>query len=362
VLGLYGDVALAPLCASVLKCGPDVCPRFLQRIASFYFDNAYHNSLHAAQVCHAGTWLSNAVGLSEHQRALERAAFIIAALCHDVKHFGRNNAFCVSSQNTLALLYNDYKVLENMHAATCFEALNDPEAGGMLQKVRAQDKAPLRSMIIELILSTDMAEHFDAISKSRLLRESADFGTESESHRRFLAQLCLKAGDICHSALPWENHTRWSLRVTQEFYSQGDEESRLGLPVSALCDRAGAGDWGKSQRGFIEFVCLPLFEELESFWELQEKKRRDMRWEASQDEDDDDGLGSTSSRAQSPPVSPTMTERHNPLGQHVVSTLHSNAARWTEDEETVSLLVQRLGQPIDTSQSFSGLPSDVWDL
>merc|ERR1712012_502250 len=58
---------------------------------------------------------------------------------------------------------------------------------------------------------------------------------------------------------------RWSLRVTQEFFDQGEEERRLGLPVSALCDRKSLPDLGKSQRGFLEFVCLPLFEELVSF-------------------------------------------------------------------------------------------------
>merc|ERR1712157_508128 len=47
-----------------------------------------------------------------------------------------------------------------------------------------------------------------------------------------------------------------------EFYQQGDEERRIGLPISALCDRGAVGDFGKSQKGFVEFVCLPLFEAL----------------------------------------------------------------------------------------------------
>lgn len=35
---------------------------------------------------------------------------------------------------------------------------------------------------------------------------------------------------------------------------QGEEELRLGYPMSPLCDRSKHGEYAKSQKGFIEFV------------------------------------------------------------------------------------------------------------
>merc|ERR1712014_258637 len=104
-----------------------------------------------------------------------------------------------------------------------------------------------------------MAEHFETISKLRVRCDSSDVGLDTEADRRFLARMCLKAGDIGHAALPWESHRHWSTRVCAEFYSQGDEERRMGLPISALCDRSSAKDIAKSQNGFLDFVCMPLF-------------------------------------------------------------------------------------------------------
>ena len=44
-----------------------------------------------------------------------------------------------------------------------------------------------------------------------------------------------------------------------EFFGQGDAEKRLGLPVSALCDR-DAVDMPSCQVGFYSFLVQPLYE------------------------------------------------------------------------------------------------------
>merc|ERR1719253_581899 len=166
------------------------------------------------------------------------------------------------------MLYNDSRVLENMHTATTFSLLQ-PSANGeasLLKDLNRADKASLRAQIIELILATDMSEHFEIISKFRVKRDSPDFDAEkNEADRRFVARMCIKAGDIGHSGLPWELHQTWSEGVIKEFWLQGDEERSMNLPISALCDRNNVGDIGKSQKGFLEFVCAPLFDELSKF-------------------------------------------------------------------------------------------------
>lgn len=48
------------------------------------------------------------------------AAFLYAALMHDVDHTGRNNMFEINSASKLAIRYNDDSVLENHHSARAF--------------------------------------------------------------------------------------------------------------------------------------------------------------------------------------------------------------------------------------------------
>merc|ERR1712110_700065 len=46
-------------------------------------------------------------------------------------------------------------------------------------------------------------------------------------------------------------------RVLEEFFAQGDEELRLGMPVGILNDRSKVNKPG-SQHGFINFLVAPL--------------------------------------------------------------------------------------------------------
>jgi len=125
---------------------------------------------------------------------------------------------------------------------------------------------------------------------------------EEEGDRRFVTKMCLKAGDVSHAALPWNLHTRWSALVVQEFMEQGDEERQLGIPVSPLCNRDGLEELGKSQRGFLEFGCMPLFEELGAFqkdWELVNQLEDRLQ----------DGRASVQSSAPSSPRSISAVDR-----------------------------------------------------
>ena len=48
---------------------------------------------------------------------LDIFALLIASLCHDADHTGRNNSFEVNKKSPIAIKYNDVSVLENHHAA-----------------------------------------------------------------------------------------------------------------------------------------------------------------------------------------------------------------------------------------------------
>ena len=53
------------------------------------------------------------------------------------------------------------------------------------------------------------------------------------------------------------------VQVTEEFYALGDIERAAGLPISTFCDREKDTDLAKSQLGFLQYVCRPLFAAVE---------------------------------------------------------------------------------------------------
>lgn len=72
-------------------------------------------------------------------------------------------------------------------------------------------------------------------------------------------QIVLKCADVSHGAKNKQLHVRWTSSILQEFLEQGDQELSEGLKISPLCDRSKL-NIAKSQRGFIDFVCRPVFE------------------------------------------------------------------------------------------------------
>ena len=59
----------------------------------------------------------------------------------------------------------------------------------------------------------------------------------TEEHRSKVLCLLLHSADVSNPAKPWEVHTRWTGRIMEEFFEQGDREKQLSLPPSPLCDR-----------------------------------------------------------------------------------------------------------------------------
>lgn len=112
--------------------------------------------------------------------------------------------------------------------------------------------------------------------------------------------MLFRAADIGHSAKPWDLHQEWSRRVVQEFHNQGDEEKRLGIEVSPLCEREGF-DMAKSQVGFLQFICLPTWKELARLEDMLDKLEEPRRLDAPES----DGFS-----RQITPSDPTSKFRH----------------------------------------------------
>ncbi|GLI60999.1 hypothetical protein VaNZ11_003257 [Volvox africanus] len=301
------------------KINPVTLARLLRHIeAGYHRHNPYHNATHAADVLQTLHVIIHAAQLHEHyldQLGLLAAYF--AVIIHDYGHPGLTNDFLIATSDPLAVRYNDRSPLENHHCAAAFSVLRRRELDVTASFTHAERTA-FRKLVIELVLATDMKQHFAVLSHFNTVhrlsafahsghttaasgaggaasggggggggdgggggagasplqsgnRSSRSLGVDMErsvssdlapkpkddTERLLGLQVVMKAADLGHLGEELPVHQRWLSSLEEEFFRQGDRERELGLPISPLFDRGKQGV-GKSQVGFYDFVALPL--------------------------------------------------------------------------------------------------------
>ena len=235
---------------------------FLTSVQSYYFNNYYHNMIHALDVTNSCAFYLN-TGFKSLFSHLEVVTLLISATVHDVGHPGFNNAFMVSVGTGQAMIYNDQSVLENYHCSIAFQIIQKDKSN-ILKSLSKEDRSTFRKNLVNNVLSTDLSKHYLILKKFESQIETG-YNLGDEQNRQMALAVALKCGDVGHSSKTLELHKIWSRRVTEEFWNQGDHEARLGIPVTQLCDRKI--NIAKSQDGFLNFVALPLFEGFGKFIE-----------------------------------------------------------------------------------------------
>lgn len=215
------------------------------------YRNPYHNNLHAADVTQTMHYMLCQTGLMNWLTDLEIFATILAALIHDYEHTGTTNNFHVMSGSDTALLYNDRAVLENHHLSASFKVMKDDDCN-ILSNLSKDDYRDLRTLVIDMVLSTDMSFHFSQLKNMKNLLTLPEPVIDKSKALSLVLHCC----DISHPAKKWQIHHRWTMLLLEEFFRQGDLERELGLPFSPLCDRNNTLV-AESQIGFIDFILHP---------------------------------------------------------------------------------------------------------
>ncbi|XP_053536789.1 dual specificity calcium/calmodulin-dependent 3',5'-cyclic nucleotide phosphodiesterase 1A isoform X1 [Ictalurus punctatus] len=212
--------------------------------------NPYHNLTHAADVTQTAHYLMLHTGIMHWLTELEILAMVFAAAIHDFEHTGTTNNFHIQTRSEVAILYNDRSVLENHHVSAAYRLMQDDEMN-ILINLSKDDWRELRTLVIEMVMSTDMSCHFQQIKTMRNSLQQPEGIDKPKA-----LSLMLHAADISHPAKGWNLHYRWTQALMEEFFLQGDKEAELGLPFSPLCDRK-ATMIAQSQIGFIDFIVEP---------------------------------------------------------------------------------------------------------
>ena len=138
--------------------------RVLRRIEDGYPDNPYHNRTHAADVLQSMHVMltRGGVGAAVQDKLCHLAAYM-SAMVHDFEHGGLNNDFLVKSSDILAIRYNDKSPLENHHLAGAFSVMRLPECNFM-DSMTNDSVETFRRLTIDMVLATDMKQHFNILS------------------------------------------------------------------------------------------------------------------------------------------------------------------------------------------------------
>lgn len=127
-------------------------------------------------------------------------------------------------------------------------------------------------MIERSILATDLALHFrDAPAMTTLasnvqqsqgrLRDLLDGHPENKA---LVQGALMTAADLGAVTKPWDVHRAVSQLIAEEFWTQGDIERReFHVDPQPMFDRTMA--LGTVQIGFIDGLCLPLYEDMAKF-------------------------------------------------------------------------------------------------
>ncbi|XP_037689055.1 high affinity cAMP-specific and IBMX-insensitive 3',5'-cyclic phosphodiesterase 8A isoform X3 [Choloepus didactylus] len=269
-----------------LNCSESTMRLWLQIIeANYHSSNPYHNSTHSADVLHATAYFLSKERIKQTLDPVDEVAALIAATIHDVDHPGRTNSFLCNAGSELAILYNDTAVLESHHAALAFQLTTRDDKCNIFKNMERNDYRTLRQGIIDMVLATEMTKHFEHVNKFvnsinkplAALEENGETNKDEKDittmlrtpeNRTLIKRMLIKCADVSNPCRPLEHCIEWAARISEEYFSQTDEEKRQGLPVVMPVFDRNTCSIPKSQISFIDYFITDMFDAWDAFVDL----------------------------------------------------------------------------------------------
>uniref|UniRef100_A0A8C0WKN4 Phosphodiesterase n=1 Tax=Castor canadensis TaxID=51338 RepID=A0A8C0WKN4_CASCN len=268
-----------------LNCSESTMRSWLQVIeASYHPSNPYHNSTHSADVLHATAYFLSRERIKETLDPMDEVAALIAATIHDVDHPGRTNSFLCNAGSELAILYNDIAVLESHHAALAFQLTARDECN-IFKNMERSDYRMLRQGIIDMVLATEMTKHFEHVNRFvnsvtkplAALEENEEMNKDQEAiatmlrtpeSRTLIKRMLIKCADVSNPCRALDHCLEWAARISEEYFSQTDEEKQRDLPVVMPVFDRNTCSIPKSQISFIDYFITEMFDAWDAFVDL----------------------------------------------------------------------------------------------
>uniref|UniRef100_A0A250YLB9 Phosphodiesterase n=1 Tax=Castor canadensis TaxID=51338 RepID=A0A250YLB9_CASCN len=270
-----------------LNCSESTMRSWLQVIeASYHPSNPYHNSTHSADVLHATAYFLSRERIKETLDPMDEVAALIAATIHDVDHPGRTNSFLCNAGSELAILYNDIAVLESHHAALAFQLTARDECN-IFKNMERSDYRMLRQGIIDMVLATEMTKHFEHVNRfvnsvtkplaaleenevQEMNKDQEAIATmlRTPESRTLIKRMLIKCADVSNPCRALDHCLEWAARISEEYFSQTDEEKQRDLPVVMPVFDRNTCSIPKSQISFIDYFITEMFDAWDAFVDL----------------------------------------------------------------------------------------------
>lgn len=238
--------------------------KFVRTVLNGYRENPFHSKKHALSVLQMGCIIMNDMDLPDYFVL----ALLISCIGHDIEHFGRTNQF-LKETNHKWFEESSQSPLEYHHLSVLQQILKQPDQNIIHIYLNNEEKEKKCKELIDLcVMATDMIHHKELTNELiQLLAENGDDKSIEltpeflNKHEKLLARIIMKSADISNELRPYEVAVPWAYNLTEEWYSQGDEEKKLGLNISKGFDRSldQPNSTPKGQVGFINFVTTALY-------------------------------------------------------------------------------------------------------
>ncbi|XP_055685169.1 dual 3',5'-cyclic-AMP and -GMP phosphodiesterase 11 isoform X2 [Lutzomyia longipalpis] len=238
----------------------DVLCRWLLSVKRNYRHVTYHNWRHAFNVTQMMFAILTTTQWWKIFGDIECLALVIACLCHDLDHRGTNNSFQIKASSPLAQLYST-STMEHHHFDHCLLILNSP-GNQILSNLSSDDYSKVIHILEDAILSTDLAVYFRKRGPflNAVKPNSMNYWLADES-RSLLRAMSMTVCDLSAITKPWEIEKRVADLVSSEFFEQGDmERQELNITPIDIMDREKEDQLPMMQVGFIDSICLPIYE------------------------------------------------------------------------------------------------------
>jgi len=240
---------------------------FVVAVRDSYMDNPYHNFTHAFDVTQAMFVTLTKMNVQRYLRSIDVFAIMVASLCHDCGHPGLTNSYLIATNSPLAQRYKDQQsVLEHHHCSIAFELILEMEPN-LLTNLSMLDRVEFKNAMETCILATDMAKHNTFVEQIASLVESLVDDNEQKlidstnvNHRELLMISLLKFCDISNVFRENSLATAWMTRITEEYFSQGDEMHQRDMVVPDIMNRNHTSTRQETTRLFIKQIVVPFFD------------------------------------------------------------------------------------------------------
>ncbi|XP_055386324.1 dual 3',5'-cyclic-AMP and -GMP phosphodiesterase 11-like isoform X2 [Condylostylus longicornis] len=246
----------------------EVLCRWLLSVKKNYRNVTYHNWRHAFNVAQMMFSILTATQWWKIFGEIECLALIIGCLCHDLDHRGTNNSFQIKASSPLARLYST-STMEHHHFDQCLMILNSP-GNQILSNLSSEDYSRVIYVLEDAILSTDLAVYFRKRGPflNYVAEKPVSYWYDDEP-RALLRAMSMTVCDLSAITKPWEIEKRIADLVTSEFFEQGDmEKEKLNITPIDIMNREKEDQLPMMQVGFIESICIPLYD---AFAKLSDK-------------------------------------------------------------------------------------------